>query len=218
MQKIHIFGQKPFNVRKPLKVKDLRAIAFFNRVIKNYHKMLRIGQAQKEPKIIGAQPYEEVRAICHAVKGITDPDSLTMLNCAEKFMPYINERCNIVPVPSHKGRATDMLALAGAIQKMAKKKKVAVTVCDILRCEPHRSLCEAKHAEGEDFRTIDILMYTDAPFVKPKEKVFLLDNVVDSGKTIRAALKAISADGILAIGNTNQSGFETENDLNTDHS
>lgn len=55
MQKIHIFGQKPFKVRNPLKVKDLRAIAFFNRIIKNYHKMLRIEKANKEPKSLSSR-------------------------------------------------------------------------------------------------------------------------------------------------------------------
>lgn len=208
MQKIHIFGQKPFKVRKPLKVEDLRAVAFFNRIIKNYHKMLRIEKANKEPKIIGARPYWEVRETCHAVKGITDPDNEILRNCVAGLLPFIKNGCNIIPVPSHEGRATDMLALAEAIRKAAAEKGMTVNVYDILRCEPHRSLCEAKHTEGEDFRMIHIRMYTDDMFVKPRGKVYLLDNVVDSGKTVRAALEVIPADGILAIGDTGLSGFK----------
>lgn len=39
---IHIYEQKPFRTRQKLTVQDLRSIAFFNRIIKNYFKMLRI--------------------------------------------------------------------------------------------------------------------------------------------------------------------------------
>ncbi len=42
MQTIHIYGQKPTQVKTPFTVQDLRSIASFNRIIKNYLKMQRI--------------------------------------------------------------------------------------------------------------------------------------------------------------------------------
>lgn len=47
-QYIHIFGQpKPTKVSHPLTVQDMRSVAFFNRIIKNYLKMNKI-QKRKE--------------------------------------------------------------------------------------------------------------------------------------------------------------------------
>lgn len=45
---IHIYGQRPFRTRQKLTVQDLRSIASFNRIIKNYLKMQRIESKNNE--------------------------------------------------------------------------------------------------------------------------------------------------------------------------
>ncbi len=48
MQTIHIYSQKPTKVKTPFTVQDLRSIASFNRIIKNYLKMQRIESKNNE--------------------------------------------------------------------------------------------------------------------------------------------------------------------------
>lgn len=42
MPRIHLYGQKETTADQPLTVRDIRSIAHFNRIIKNYIKMQNI--------------------------------------------------------------------------------------------------------------------------------------------------------------------------------
>lgn len=156
--------------------------------------------------IIGARPYEEVREDCHALKtGITSRNPV-MVRCAGRIAPAIR-RAFLVPVPSHHGPATDTLQLALAIAECVNKAGGTALVTDILEAEPHASLCEAKH-NGGDPLAIDVrIKVKDVPVARlvrrgTKIPVYLVDNVVDTGHTARACMKAIATDGILAVGDT----------------
>ena len=158
--------------------------------------------------ILGAHPYEDVRELCHAVKGCRHSNTPAMIQAARLLAKAIDRPTVLVPVPSHTGFATDMLALAGAVCAEAAKRSIPCEVADILACRPHPSLCDEKHKEGgghpEDIR---IVMYQTGG-EKSMERltgkyVLLVDNVVDTGKTARAAMAALpAANGILTIGDT----------------
>lgn len=158
--------------------------------------------------ILGAHPYEEVRELCHAVKGCRHSNTPAIIRAAMLLVEAIDRPTVLVPVPSHTGFATDMFALAGAVCVEAAKRGVPCEVADVLACRPHPSLCDEKHKEGgghpEDIRIVMYLMGGEKSMERLAGKyILLVDNVVDTGKTARAALSALpTANGILAIGDT----------------
>lgn len=158
--------------------------------------------------ILGAHPYEEVRELCHAVKGCRHSNTPAIIRAAMLLVEAIDCPTVLVPVPSHTGFATDMFALAGVVCVEAAKRGVPCEVADVLACRPHPSLCEEKHKEGgghpEDIRIVMYQMGGEKSMERLAGKyVLLVDNVVDTGKTARAALAALpAASGILAVGDT----------------
>lgn len=158
-----------------------------------------------EIKIIGSRDYEEVRADCHAVKTAAPGDEV-FKRCARRIAESIGTNCILVPIPSHTGRATDTLTLAKAIRDALAEKSLRAPVIDGLECDPHESLCELKHTEGGDTDKVEILMRVTESilyeYLVNNTPVYLVDNVVDTGKTARAALKALPTNGVIAIGYT----------------
>ena len=158
--------------------------------------------------ILGAHPYKEVRPLCHSVKHCRHSAAPAMIQAAKLLAKAIDRPTVLVPVPSHTGFATDMFALAGAVCVEAAKRGVPCEVADVLACRPHPSLCDEKHKEGgghpEDIRIVMYQMGGAAARERLAGKyVLLVDNVVDTGKTARAAFAALpAANGILAIGDT----------------
>ena len=157
--------------------------------------------------IIGARPYEEVREDCHALKaGITSRNPV-MVRCATRIAPAIR-RAFLIPVPSHHGPATDTLQLTLAIADEINRAGGTALVADVLEADPHASLCEAKHTPGADPSAIEVRVHLrQVPVANiirkgPKIPVYLVDNVVDTGRTARACMAAVRTDGILAVGDT----------------
>lgn len=162
--------------------------------------------------VIGARPYEEVRADCYAVKDAKGPLDPVMRRCAERIVDgMLPGSCFLVPVPGHYGIATDSCSLAWAVaaefNRRYRTSGGSAVLCDVLECDPHLSLCEAKHT-GVDPEGIDLhFRLRDVPIARllaerPEVPVFLVDNVVDTGHTVRACLSAISARGVVAVGDT----------------
>ena len=168
-------------------------------------------------KIIGARPYPEVREDCHAVKAFNGPLEPVLKRCAERIVDAMTpEKCILVPVPGHYGTATHTCALAWAValefNRRHRPSGGFACLCDILECDPHMSLCEAKHA-GIDPDEIELrIRVMDDPvtrMIKQTEvPVYLVDNVVDTGRTVRECLRVLPASGVLAIGDTGVSGFD----------
>ncbi len=166
----------------------------------------------KDLNVLGALPYEQVRDDCHTLKtGITSRNP-TMVRCAGRITQRLDfQNCIIilVPVPSHHGPAIDTQQLATAIAEEINRKGAAFAIVgDILTCEPHESLCEAKRS-GKAPETIPITVNvkntrTSALIsAAPHIPVYLVDNVVDTGRTARACMDALpTAAGVIAVGDT----------------
>lgn len=157
--------------------------------------------------VIGARPYAEVRDDCHALKAALSPWDPSVVRCAGHITGQVGD-CFLVPVPSHTGRATHSLLLAREISAQLRRKDRLCIIADILSEEPHRSLCEAEHS-GDGTAGIDVkVVIRDKTglglLVRNHSRMpaFLVDNVVDTGKTARACMEAFPFDGIIAVGDT----------------
>ena len=94
----------------------------------------------------------------------------------------------IIPVPQHDGRAGYTLDIAHRCARIAD-----ATVMDILKCSPRMTMTEARN------RGIiqDPGMYLNIkPNFIPDGKVFLLDNVITTGMTIKDANEALGGNAI----------------------
>lgn len=159
-------------------------------------------------QIIGARPYEEVRDLCHEIKKITS--ARETIECADYIASKMHKADTVlIPIPSHSGKPTHSKRLAEAIQySFMKIGKGYCYVIDILRSEPHESLCKAKQTDKNiDDITLKINSELTPEQIKQQLSTnvhyYLVDNVVDTGKTARACLDALPfVDGIITVGNT----------------
>lgn len=113
--------------------------------------------------------------------------------------------CILIPVPGHSGYTGPNLDLCNTLRKAAGVSR-DIRVIDALRCDPHESLCEAKR-QGKDTAGIDIRMHINAKQTSREDlqmlnktiQIVLVDNVMDTGRTLRAAAEALGLEDILAI-------------------
>ena len=161
--------------------------------------------------IIGARPYEEVRDLCHEIKTMGPYDMVKGI--AWTLLDSLPQKAVLIPIPGHTGFATHTLRLAYAIEVAASQSetKKEIHVVHNLIGERHVSLCETKHNGGkaEDINVViqpitllsKIILST---YIKEGYVPVLVDNVVDTGKTARAAIAALGniECQVLAIGKT----------------
>ena len=128
--------------------------------------------------------------LCHQLKD-NDPQAIDY--CARQLAKMLPENAVIVPIPGHHGFADQTLSLARAISQHTSD---AVPVANILKGKDRDSNYQAKkaghplNADQMGFRLVGIL---------PKGKVpYLLDNVVDTGTTAKAAVKALGGGVVLS--------------------
>lgn len=160
--------------------------------------------------ILGALPYEMVREDCHRVK-ILDGEAISRQGA--RLADKVEDRGVIIPVPGHRGFSEHTAVLAGRIAHSALLQEKKVHVLDVLTVTPHPSLCEMKRTEGADLSSVHLKMHVGGvtkrkirSLLKDGHKVYLLDNVVDTGMTVRAALEAVGVNiPVLAIGDTGRS-------------
>ena len=171
---------------------------------------------EKTPiKILGAEPYDKVRELCHQ-KDMSAYDYVKLIG--DRFYPFLPEKSVLIPVPGHDGKASHTLQLCSAIlvstatancEDGVVKKYAAL--CDCLCCPPHPSFCELKH-NGEDIADIPLVMqwlnevekWVLDSYINDGCVPILVDNVVDTGKTARACMDRIGRGPlqVIAIGNT----------------
>ena len=177
--------------------------------------------------VYGASPYEKVRELCHAVKdgdlsAIKECGKTIALNCKNEDVFGNAELIILIPVPEHNGHATSSLQLAEWIRYEFKNNGIFdnVEVLDLLKCKKHPSLYDLKK-EGIDIsdfplrvrftcrnarRTFNYITCQDAlSKLHPDDKytrtaIFLVDNVVDTGHTIKEVYKRIGMYPVLAVG------------------
>ncbi len=126
-----------------------------------------------------------------------------------EYARHLPEKCILIPVPSHSGKATYNRELCNRLRFAAGYSK-DVSIVDALICEPHPSLCETKR-KGKTTENIEISMsinrneisHYDLSALSEKFDILLVDNVLDTGKTIRAAADAIGIDcKVITLGYT----------------
>ena len=128
--------------------------------------------------------------LCHKLK---DNDPQAIEYCARQLARMLPENAVIVPVPGHYGYAVQTLYLARAISEHSNGN---IPVANVLKGINRVSNYQAKKdghplsAEELGFHQVRTL---------PKGKVpYLLDNVVDTGTTAKAAVKALGGGIVLS--------------------
>ena len=118
-------------------------------------------------------------------------------DAAERMVPlvsfYAPDKAVLVPAPSHKGIATDMLALANAISE-----RTGIEVADVLKSDERQSQYEAKKETGRPLSSEQLGIRKEG--VLPEGKLpIVVDNVVNSGNTAKACIDALGGGIVLTV-------------------
>ncbi len=136
--------------------------------------------------------YRETKDICHGIK-MNDEQAIKIM--ADFFLNQniFNDECFLIPVPNHNGYAEYTRKIAELMAQQTNAK-----VLDILKCKPHESLYEQKLKK----RKLNLEIFKIGNI--PKGKIFLIDNVIATGKTIYECNKALGIYTVpLAMGKVN---------------
>ena len=110
-------------------------------------------------------------------RGVRDCDYECMQRAAKLFDMMLVDECVVIPMPSHTGEARQMLSVAN----MMPGKRL---VLDVLMCSPH----ESSYAQKKNgFTPSDIDMWC--------RNLYIIDNVICTGVTAGAALRAVKDAG-----------------------
>ena len=133
--------------------------------------------------------------LCHKLKE-NDPQAITY--CARQLVKMLPENAVVVPIPGHHGFALQTLYLARAINEQSGG---IIPVANVLKGNSRMSNYQAKK-EGSLLPAEELGFRQVAPL--PKGKVpFLLDNVVDTGTTAKAAINALGGGIVLSYAMSN---------------
>ena len=140
--------------------------------------------------IIVAGPYPELRELAYRIKG-ADWDAVQ--EAAERIVAAIPDEVDgasvvLVPIPSSSGSTDANLDLAERIAK-----SIGAEVLDVLRSSPRASTRQKKVSGAPQLLARDMPMslrgWFDMSDIADKD-IFLVDNVIDTGATLRAAQAA----------------------------
>jgi predicted amidophosphoribosyltransferase len=133
--------------------------------------------------------------LCHKLKE-NDPQALAF--CARQLVKMLPENAVLVPIPGHYGFAFQTLYLARAISAQSNGK---IPVANLLKGNSRVSNYQAKK-EGHPLSAEELGFHQVRKL--PKGKVpYLLDNVVDTGTTAKAAVKALGGGIVLSYAMSN---------------
>ena len=133
--------------------------------------------------------------LCHKLKE-NDPRAITY--CARQLVKMLPENAVVVPIPGHHGFALKTLYLARAINEQSGG---IIPVANVLKGNSRMSNYQAKK-EGSLLPAEELGFRQVAPL--PKGKVpYLLDNVVDTGTTAKAAINALGGGIVLSYAMSN---------------
>ncbi len=134
--------------------------------------------------ILYAGNYARFRRLCHQVKV---PSAETLRQAANILVPLLEGYTDavIVPMPSSCGKATDTLSLALELSRLRN-----ISVLDILEGAPRAPLYRLK-LEGR--QPHDASFFGFRLKAQPPEgaRILLLDNVIATGRTMRAAMETL---------------------------
>ena len=125
-----------------------------------------------------------------------DPQAITY--CARQLVKMLPENAVVVPIPGHHGFALQTLYIARAINEQSGG---IIPVANVLKGNSRMSNYQAKK-EGSLLPAEELGFRQVAPL--PKGKVpYLLDNVVDTGTTAKAAINALGGGIVLSYAMSN---------------
>ena len=138
--------------------------------------------------------YDGIRQwCCHKLKE-NDHDVIDYV--ARQLAPLVPKDSILVPTPGHNGYADHTLLLSKAICRYA----ASATVADVLKGDSRHSFYEIKKRGGM-LSPDDMGFKQTSPLPKNKN-IILVDGVVDTGQTSKAALKALGGGTVLAFAMT----------------
>lgn len=123
---------------------------------------------------------------------------------AAEMVKYIPTNAVLIPMPSHTGRATYTLELCKRIAR-----ETAAEVCDYLKGTPRETLYSLKK-QGRKPTPKKLGFYLSQPIPSGK-RVIIIDNVVATGTTAAAAVRAIGGGVVFAYAAATNS--QTRKDL-----
>jgi len=133
--------------------------------------------------------------LCHKLKE-NDPQAIAY--CARQLVKMLPENAVVIPIPGHHGFALQTLYLARAINEQSGG---IIPVANVLKGNSRMSNYQAKK-EGYLLPAEELGFRQVAPL--PKGKVpYLLDNVVDTGTTAKAAINALGGGIVLSYAMSN---------------
>lgn len=152
--------------------------------------------------------YDSVRELCRKIK--TPP---YLIDVPRTLIRSIPRRAALIPVPGHEGKATYTFELAISLRNYCNMwDNKDVEVFDILEGDPRESLCELKQ-QGKNPDKVKTTFRPNGSYQEEDisdRPLVLIDNVVDTGRTARAAQQALGRPCLLAvIGDTGRSGICT---------
>ena len=153
-------------------------------------------EALKENVGNGMTPFVAVdnyRKLQQTARKIKKGDQAAIDKAAEMMAPLIPDNAVLVPVPSHEGKATDMLQLANAIAS-----RTGSEVADILTGTPRKSQYENKKEGGKALTSSELGITKNGNLPEGKIPV-VIDNVVDSGNTAEACIKALGTGMVASL-------------------
>lgn len=161
---------------------------------------------------ISVKGYADIRSLA---KGVKRRDPAEIKKAARLMAEYIPDNAVLIPVPSHSGKATDMLDLANEIGRRTNSP-----VADVLVGVERKSQYQAKK-EGSALTPSEIGIEQVSRLPDGKIPVFI-DNVVNTGNTAKAAVDAVGKGMIVCLGSTSGSrygrakGLKSANIFDTD--
>ena len=141
---------------------------------------------KQECTFTSVAPYPKVRQLAH---GLKDGDYASICKAAEMMADGIREmaagrNCVLVPIPNHRGRAVYTKTLANEISR-----RTGIPTWDILSCRPHMPL---HYAKKNDLKPEGIYLKLNLYRQVPEQFTpIVIDNVLDTGYTAGAAIKAV---------------------------
>lgn len=112
---------------------------------------------------------------------------------ADMMSPLIPSEAVLIPAPSHKGYATDMLALSEAIAQ-----RTGAEIADVLKSDKRVSQYTAKKETGKAIDSDKLGIYAVGEIPNGKIPI-IVDNVVDSGNTAEACVRAIGKGVVISL-------------------
>ena len=141
---------------------------------------------KQECAFTSVAPYPKVRQLAH---GLKDGDYASICRAADMMADGIRGmaagcNCVLVPIPNHHGRAVYTKTLANEISR-----RTGIPTWDILSCRPHMPL---HYAKKNDLKPEGIYLKLNLYRQVPEQFTpIVIDNVLDTGYTAGAAIKAV---------------------------